>query len=153
MRSTAPLTVALLALSMIGCSCSDGGDSCATRDDCAAAEVCLDGRCTPPGDAGATDAASDDGSTPDGGAIEGRRCTDERPCPEGYLCEEGACALDCGTTARCEGVCCGAGEVCYLAACVVPGAACGGGAGTCIATGACDEDAVSYTHLTLPTKA
>lgn len=93
-----------------------------------------------PTDAGVHDAASDASADAGADPIDGRRCTAERPCPSGYVCEEGACALDCGTFARCERTCCGEGDVCYLGACVTPGSACGLASGTCTATGACDED-------------
>ena len=135
----------LLGVVMVGalaCGGDGGGGACDSADDCASGERCRDGRCelapVDDRDAGLRDGAVDAGT--DGGAIDGRRCTSERPCPSGYVCEEGACALDCGAQARCDGTCCGDGDVCYLGACTTPGAHCGGGAGACIATGSCGED-------------
>ena len=49
-------------------------------------------------------------------------------CGPDHRCESAACVLDCGSRARCGNgaaeQCCADGDVCYLDACVTPGAAC-----------------------------
>lgn len=87
---------------------------------------------TGPADTGEADTANADTQVEDTSDAEdtfvdptGDRCNDAiLPCPTGWVCEEGACALDCGSNARCEELCCEAGQVCYLGTCTSPGVSC-----------------------------
>ncbi|RLB53309.1 MAG: hypothetical protein DRJ42_12315 [Deltaproteobacteria bacterium] len=109
-----------------------GGDTCASTADCAASEQCIDGMCVARPDSAVGDSSVDTGPA-DAGSPVGDRCGDTRPCPTGFVCEGGLCDIDCGAEARCAGACCDSGNVCYLGACVAPGADCSPTGGlTCV---------------------
>jgi hypothetical protein len=83
------------------------------------------------GDSSATAGGSaDDGVTggqdSTGGTCPAARMCEAECCAEGEACIDGACQIDCGTDPACGEVCCdgAAGEICYVGACIVPGAAC-----------------------------
>lgn len=129
-----PVVLLLAAGAGVGCG-DDGRTECARNEDCPGDGLCIAGRCVSAdggGDADANDADTDDGDDgaasddgADGETYTGTRCDDAHPCPAGWVCEEGLCAIDCGTAARCgDDVCCPAGQVCYLGACTPPGAEC-----------------------------
>ena len=109
----------LVALSFMatlaGCDCEgEPPDRCTTTGDCAAAEVCRDGVCSPVADAGASDAEVDGGMTVTcPAALE---CGGPTPCcAEGQECVDGFQCLDICETVRCGDnsmECCAAGQVC-----------------------------------------
>lgn len=145
----------LIGLSLIAfalaCPAPDHGAPCTMDRECPSGQSCRSQRCAPSPDALSVDADATTRDAPgvDGSAMDtvdanaaGQRCSAARPCPAGYVCEEGACAIDCGANARCgDATCCSAGEVCYLGACVTPGIACGGipsgDGGTCATAARC----------------
>lgn len=137
---------AVILLAACGAS-PPAGRPCASHDECAAGEACVDGRCVPRVDAGGSDAG--------GGACAPSRACGSECCSEAELCGtnarccaaedlcggaccEGAgrtcvadvCVLDCGGSAACgegdDAVCCGSDQVCLLGECVDPGAPCAG---------------------------
>jgi hypothetical protein len=144
---------AVAVLVVAGCGDSGSTRTCSTEHDCPAGQVCVDGRCRAAdggtgadadGDGGDADADADvDGELgeADGETSTGTRCDDAHPCPAGWLCEDGACAIDCGTAVRCgDDVCCVADQVCYLGACTLPGDDCTPGVpGACGGVGRCPE--------------
>jgi hypothetical protein len=139
-RSSAAGPAILFALALgglAGCGDDSGTPGCTRTEDCPAGSYCVDGRCRTADGGGDADADADapDGDAPegeadaaddgDGGTHTGERCDDLHPCPAGWVCEEGACALDCGGAMRCgDAVCCPLDQVCYLGACTTPGAEC-----------------------------
>lgn len=100
-------TVALcLFVALAGLGCSDPDPSaCESSADCAPGAACRDGMCV---------AGGPDGGRADSGALE---CG---PCASG-LCDGELC---CAVESACGDVCCGAREVCFADACVLPGDAC-----------------------------
>ncbi|MBI4700976.1 MAG: VCBS repeat-containing protein [Deltaproteobacteria bacterium] len=106
-----------------GCSCSGDADGAAIPGTSTSAGGGGSG-----GSGGATgNAGGAGGAAGGGGSPIGQFCNDDYPCPPGYVCEEGACAVDCGKQARCDGnVCCPEGDACYLGQCTTPGEKCGG---------------------------
>jgi hypothetical protein len=134
------LAVLLAVLAGGACGGSGGEATCRRNEECAPGSLCMDGRCRVVdggGDGSTTEADGDAaGEAPDADGPEARdadgaethtgdRCDDAHPCPPGWVCEEGACAVDCGTAARCGAdVCCAPDQVCYLGECTTPGAEC-----------------------------
>lgn len=127
-----------LAAGVVGCSAEsvagDSGDAGgrdstapdATRDDVVASDgpvTCPDRRAMCNG------VCCAEGTSCAGGycCTESERCGGVC-CGPDRRCEAATCVLDCGGRARCTTpageVCCAAGDICYLEACVTPGGAC-----------------------------
>ncbi len=115
---TPPRFAALLLLLLAsGCDCNGPvGMPCATDDDCAPDERCIDEACVPR-------PRTDAGAGEDAGMT--MECDDARPpcgavcCASDRVCSAGVCALDCGAVPICGGACCGAGQECLTDRCVL----------------------------------
>ncbi|MCA9699558.1 MAG: VCBS repeat-containing protein, partial [Myxococcales bacterium] len=75
-------------------------------------------------------------------------------CNEGELCNQQSmsCELDCGDQEPCgvdDPVCCGAGELCYVGQCIVPGGSCEGLVCATKSTSDCDPDEICDADLGL----
>ncbi len=144
--------VTTLAALGSGCNCSGPTApvrTCTTSAQCTGGEQCLDGRCSPPRDAGVgidaagTDAASCPATSMCGSACcaQGERCGAGEQCclatdlcggvccgGTGQSCVAGTCVLDCGSAAACgdpvTAVCCPAGDACVEGVCTTPTQAC-----------------------------
>lgn len=130
---------ACVTILLFASGCPKEAEPCDSNFDCNLNERCMDGQCVQTSDSGVGggDAGADAGSP-----SVGVRCGASRPCPTGFVCEQGACDIDCAGESRCDGGCCSTGEVCYLGECTVPGAVCGvagGGGASCVAA-ACSEN-------------
>jgi len=152
------MSLMMALLLVAGCSSSKGGqgDVCQSDDDCAsgfcvsgtcaecrwsadcaADQVCLDGRCLKecpqddrceyggqccPGDYVCEDRVC---RQPCDGVRCGHRL--EQCCTDGQVCQDERCLIDCGANERCGAnldICCQAGELCYGSRCVSPGPEC-----------------------------
>jgi len=144
----------LLSLLLLASACGGGGGSagsCTIPADCPTGQTCVDGLCHGTGDAGMNDATVGDAAL-DAFVCPPARSCDGMCCASGESCGGGSCCpavelcggLCCGADQRCvadscvldcaeghapcgsgvDAVCCGMGDVCYLGACTVPGAAC-----------------------------
>ncbi|MCA9604155.1 MAG: hypothetical protein KC619_01085 [Myxococcales bacterium] len=119
MTSTRFIVAATALLVFAGCDCNGPvGPSCASDDECAADQRCIDGTCTP--------RPQPDGSVEsDAGPDAALECTDGRPscgaecCPSDQVCSGGVCAVDCGSDPVCGGACCDVGQECLSDRCVV----------------------------------
>src|SRR5690606_4559540 len=107
-RASFFLAIAGAALLAIGCDCGGTPAGCATDDDCAAGEACVDGACRPRADGG----QRLDGASPSndaGACAAGARACGDRCCAAGEVC--GSDTMCCPTSQLCGDRCCGAGEV------------------------------------------
>lgn len=83
-----------------GCSPTLRGTACATDDQCAADEACVDSICR-------VVACLDDGDCPAGTChpeafiCVGQPCGEDGDCDRGAVCVEGACAPGCGVDEDC----------------------------------------------------
>lgn len=122
------------------------GSPCETVSDCAAGLVCLDGTCRARPDASVTPEDAGEPACPSARSCGDVCCAEAEICGGGSCCTPGdlcggvccggadqacvadRCVLDCGARDACgEGAsaaCCAEGDLCYLGACLTPGASC-----------------------------
>ena len=149
MKTVPGLSLALLLCLVAACECAgEPPASCTSATDCAAEEICVDGRCQVVADAGGVDAAGSDAAgtcPPARSCIAGTVCcADGEECVDGFLCLPTCEQVRCGDNGM---LCCDAAEICLDG--IVCAADCGGdeelcGAGLdvcCPAGDVCLEDA------------
>ena len=125
------------------------GAPCTTTGDCNAGLACRDSVCRAANDGGGLDGGDTDGGSlmcpparvcADGCCAEGETCGMGLCCMPGelcggaccgpdHVCEADRCVLDCAAEqiacgSGASAVCCDTAELCYLGACITPGATC-----------------------------
>ncbi len=90
----------LTGLSALGCTPTLRGTACATDDQCAAGEACIEHTCR-------AVACLDDGDCPAGLChpeafiCVGQACDDDGDCDQGAVCVQGTCEPGCGVDKDC----------------------------------------------------
>lgn len=133
-----------------GSSCCEAPGFClfgACRDDCPSGETCgaTDGICCPTGLTCLSDGATCGLECPTGRVACGPSPTSQVCCEAGEVCNNNACATDCGSDILCGDACCTAGqEMCMDGQCV---AQCDDAANLCGAQNELCCDATTETCL------